>query len=58
MNSNKLMKEKYQILVRILTEISEIPEQQLLESLDFCVAGMVSKVQDVRDPARKCFKLL
>ena len=40
MNSNKLIIGRYQTLVRILSEVPDIPEDQLYVSLDFSAAGL------------------
>ena len=40
MNSNKLIIGKYQTLARILSEVPNIPEDQLYVSLDYSAAGL------------------
>ena len=54
MNSNKLIIGKYQTLARILSEVPNIPEDQLYVSLDYSAAGLAHALQDVRQPAQKC----
>ena len=41
MNSNKLIIGRYQTLARILSEVPDIPEDQLYKSLDFSGEGLV-----------------
>ena len=54
MNSNKLIIGRYQTLARILSEVPNIPEDQLYVSLDYSAAGLAHALQDVRQPAQKC----
>ena len=54
MNSNKLIIGRYQTLARILSEVPDIPQDQLYKSLDFSGQGLAHALQDVRQPAQRC----